>query len=184
MKYELTPERRAILATINWCEGLPDYGQLFAYVPFNCYGPHPNQVVNASGYKSTAAGAYQFLYGSWQDTIADIGIEDYMAPENQDDAALGRIEWRGVLDEIDNGNLEAAIQKLSWEWASMPVMWDEVVNGKQYVRGQGRYGQPIKSPDAVVNYYNDSLAYFGGEANPPISPVEYNQTIKKKLKRK
>jgi len=186
MPYELTPRRRAILATINWAEGLPDYGELFNYVPFNPYAPHPNQVVTAGGYSSTAAGAYQFLYSTWQDTIPDVPIDDYMSPENQDQAALSRIEWRGVLDELDNGEIEAVIQKLSWEWASLPVVWSETVSGKYYPAGSGRYGQPIKSVQAVLDYYNESLAYYENtpetSASAPLGPVAYNQAVKKKLK--
>lgn len=164
--FTLTPARKAILATINWAEGSPAYNQLFNYVPFDNNGPHPNQVVSAGGYNSTAAGAYQFLYSSWHDTIPLVPLSDYMSGPNQDQAALARINWRGALDEIDNGNIQEAIEILSYEWASLPP---------------GRYGQPIKTMDAVLNYYNDALATFNGYSEAStVSPVQYNADLKKK----
>lgn len=175
--YELTARRRAILATINWAEGLPGYNQLFNYVPFNNYGPHPNIEVTASGYTSTAAGAYQFLYATWQDSISNAGISDYMAPDNQDQAAIERIDYRGVLDAVDSGDITGAMEKLSWEWASLPYL---DTNGNSV----GRYGQPIKTMDEVVNYFNQSYAYYAPFANTaavPVSSVAYNDAVKKNL---
>lgn len=136
--YQITPERKAMLNTINWAEGSPNYDELFAYVPFNNYGPHPNIVVNSGGYKSTAAGAYQILYSTWQMAIDALGLPDYMSPENQDQVALYLIDNRGALADVDNGNLNLAIPKLSWEWASLPP---------------SRYGQPVRTMDEVVSRY-------------------------------
>lgn len=136
--YQITPERRAMLNTINWAEGSPGYDELFAYVPFNNYGPHPKYVVNAGGYQSTAAGAYQILYSTWQMGIDALGLPDYMSPENQDQVALYLIEYRDALSDVDNGNLDAAITKLSWEWASLPP---------------SRYGQPVRTKEEVIARY-------------------------------
>lgn len=138
MTYKITPERQAMLDTINWCEGEPGYNQLFSYKPFDNNGPHPDVCIPFGDTCSTAAGRYQFLYNTWQDTIKVLGIPDYMSASNQDQAALQRIDYRGAMDDVDSGNIESAVSKLSYEWASLPP---------------GRYGQPIKTLDQVLNYY-------------------------------
>jgi muramidase (phage lysozyme) len=145
--YLITPERQAILNTINWAEGSPDWNELFAYVPFNNYGPHPNLVVTSGGYSSTAAGAYQILYSTWHMAIDALGLPDYMSPENQMQVALYLIDYRGALGDVDNGNIEAAINKISWEWASLPP---------------SRYGQPIRTMDEVLDKYNSELGSNSG----------------------
>ncbi len=142
-KYQLTPERKAFLKTINWAEGTPGYNQLFSYVPFNNLGPHPNQKIPFGNTYSTAAGAYQFLYSTWQDVIKRLGIADFMSAENQDQAALQRINDRGALEDIDRGDIASAINKLSWEWASLPP---------------ARYGgQSARSVNEVISKYNQFL---------------------------
>ena len=147
--YQLTANRKAILDTINWAEGSPGYDQLFAYVPFNNNGPHPHQYVTASGYTSDAAGAYQFLYTTWQETITFAGLPDYMSAENQDQVALARIDWRGALGDVDNGNIDAAIDKLNEEWASFPG---------------SPYGQPTRDLDEFTNYYQSRVDFYSGPA--------------------
>lgn len=139
MSYKITTARQAFLDTINWCEGLPKYDELFDYIPFDNNGPHPNVCVPFGDTCSTAAGRYQFLYSTWQDAISKLGIDDNMKAANQDQAALQRIDERGALTDIDTGNIESAINKCSYEWASMPP---------------GRYGQPIKSLPDVLDYYD------------------------------
>lgn len=143
MSYQITPQRQAMLDTINWCEGKPNYNELFGYVEFNNNGPHPNVCQKYSNTCTTAAGRYQFLYGTWQDSIQTLGIPDFMSASNQDQAALQRIEYRDALSDIDYGHIESAISKLSWEWASMPP---------------GRYGQPVKSLEEVLEYYDTRLS--------------------------
>jgi len=174
MAYILTPERLAALATINWCEGSPDYDQAFGYAAFNNLGPHPGTKytfdadgdghIDGNDY-TTAAGAYQFLLSTWTDAINGLGIPNYMSAENQDQAAMWLIDVkRKCLSYIDNGDIVGAMDKLSYEWASLPP---------------GRYGQPIKTMEQVQNYYADSLAFYRG--NNTLSPVGYNEAVKKKF---
>lgn len=143
-----------MLDTINWAEGGPNFDELYNYVPFNNYGPHPNKKITAGGYTSTAAGAYQILYSTWQYAIKALGIPDYMSPENQMQVALFLIDQRNALGDIDSGNIYMAIQKISWEWASLPVVYSETVNGIYYKAGSGRYGQHVQSIDSIIDTYN------------------------------
>lgn len=177
--YTLTPRRLALLSTINWCEGLPGYNQAFNYIEFNNYGPHPNLKTPFGNTYSTAAGAYQFLYSTWQSAISHLGLPDYMSPENQDQAALYLVEYRKALALIDAGDLPGALQKLSWEWASIPVVYTETIKGKTYQAGSGRYGQGTKTLPAITEYYNNSLAFYSG-GPVTITPVAYNEAVKKK----
>ena len=143
MRYELTPNRRAMLDTIAFAEGTGDrYDYLYGYGTFDVNGPHPNITVTSGGYSSTAAGRYQFLYSTWQDTIPKIPEPDIMLPANQDQAALQRINDRGALEEVDNGNIEDAILKLNQEWASFPG---------------SPYGQPTRSMAELLSYFSDRM---------------------------
>lgn len=180
MAYELTSRRLAMLATINWCEGSPAYNQAFNYVEFNNYGPHPNLKIPFGNTYSTAAGAYQFLYSTWQAGIKFLGIPDFMSPENQDQVGIYcYAQKRKALQYVDSGDLDNAIQILSWEWASMPVVFSETVGGKFYEAGEGRYGQGSKSLSAIKDYYNGALAFYNGGVET-LNPVAYNEAVKKK----
>lgn len=160
--YQLTPQRSAILDTINWAEGSPGYNELYSYVPFNNLAPHPNTKICAGAFCSTAAGAYQFLYSTWQNTINALGIADYMDETSQDQGALYLIDYRDALQDIDNGNIESAINKISWEWASLPPYRYE--------------GQGTKTMEEVINYYNERLEYYNNDGlgiffNDTFTPV-------------
>lgn len=156
MSYAITLPRRAMLDTINWAEGSPDWDELFNYVKFNNYGPHPNKIVTAGGYSSTAAGAYQILASTWYWAIDQLGLPDIMTPENQNQVAMFLIDYRGALPYIDSGDIQTAISKLTCEWASLPP-------------GCG-YGQPLRTMDETLEVYYDHLgvgapmqtAGFGG----------------------
>jgi len=142
-KYEITPVRKAFLKTINWAEGSPGYNQLFSYVPYNNLGPHPGIKIPFGSTYSTAAGAYQFLFNTWHEVIKRLGIDDFMSAENQDQAALERINQRGALQDLDKGDIASAVNKLSWEWASLPP---------------ARYGgQSARSVADVISKYNEFL---------------------------
>ncbi len=132
----MSPNRRAILDMIAKCEGTdgPDgYRALFGYDPThrptrvfdNAFACHPNikypftQTDGTQNY-STAAGRYQFIFRTWQQDAAQIGAPDF-SPAWQDEAALFEIEKHDALDDVDAGRLQAAIDKISGVWASLPA---------------------------------------------------------------
>lgn len=141
-KFSITPARKAFLKMVNWAEGSPGYNQLFDYIPFNNLAPHPNLKIPFGNTYTTAAGAYQFLYSTWQNAIKKLGVTDYMSAENQDQAALQLISDRGALSDVDQGNIESAINKVSYEWASLPP---------------GRYSQNYRSLPDLIAVYNNEL---------------------------
>lgn len=66
-----------------------------------------------------AAGAYQFIPSTWAEVARLYGIEGF-APENQDAGAVGRIIYRGALDDVIAGRFEQAVAKCRLEWTSLP----------------------------------------------------------------
>lgn len=113
---------RAMLRVIRAGEGTSDkdgYRRLFGGKLFSGYADHPRVTVTRSGYTSTAAGAYQFLSSTWDETKAVMGLPDF-SPASQDLAALGRIAARGALDDVRAGRFAQAIAKIGREWASIP----------------------------------------------------------------
>ena len=113
------------------------YKMLFGGQLFNSYVDHPRVIVKKSGYSSSAAGAYQFLSKTWDETAKVMGLVDF-SPSNQDLGALGRIAIRGALDDVIAGRFELAVKKCANEWASLPF---------------SKYGQPTQSITAARDFY-------------------------------
>lgn len=131
---------QALLRVIRAGEGTSGpngYKTLFGGGTFDSFADHPRVTVNRSGYTSTAAGAYQFIVSSWDETKRVMGLPDF-SPRSQDLAALGRIAARGALDDAKAGNFDAAIKKIAREWASLPG---------------SPYGQPTISWDRARTIY-------------------------------
>lgn len=151
----INAQQRALLDTISWAEGTwdskanrPRYDITFGYQSADPSKPHPGRVVRSGRYASDATGAYQFLSTTWKG--ANGGANVAMTPDNQDRAALQLVRGRGVdpTKPLD----AAALDKLAPEWASLPTM-----------KGGSYYGQPSKSRQAVLDFYNQRL---GAAPNP------------------
>lgn len=149
--YALTPQRRALLATIRYAEGTwisgrsEGYRVLYGGGRFDSLARHPEITVHRR-YSSAAAGAYQFLPGTWRAAAAKLGLRDF-SPRNQDMAALFLVEQRGVLAKLDRQGLSAGVlDRLAREWASLPTH-----GGRSY------YGQPVKSRSELQAFYASQL---------------------------
>lgn len=113
---------QAFLRVIRHGEGTDDangYRRLFGGALFTGYADHPRVTVKKSGYVSTAAGAYQILSDTWDETKSYMGLKDF-TPASQDAAAVGRIAARGALDDVKAGRFTDAVKKCAKEWASLP----------------------------------------------------------------
>lgn len=113
---------QAFLRVIRAGEGTSDangYRRIFGGQLFLSFADHPRVIVKKNGYTSSAAGAYQFLISSWDETKRIMGLPDF-SPGSQDLAAVGRIAARGALDDVKAGRFDIAIKKIGREWASMP----------------------------------------------------------------
>lgn len=142
------PNIRAFLAVIRRGEGTSDaggYNRLFGGGTFSSYAAHPNILVSKSGYKSTAAGAYQFLKSTWDETAQIMGLRDF-SPASQDIGALGRLAYRGAIEDIIAGRFTDALKKTGKEWASLPY---------------SPYGQPVISFNTALAVYKNNGGNLG-----------------------
>jgi muramidase (phage lysozyme) len=73
------------------------------------------------GCKSTASGAYQYIKSTWNAKALKLGLKDF-SEESQDIAAIDDLRIYGLLDMIESGRIEEALQskRLGQQWASMP----------------------------------------------------------------
>ena len=148
--YAITPQRRALLNTIRyaegtWKQGHEGYRTLYGGGRFSSLSKHPELVV-VKRYTSAAAGAYQFLPGTWKEAANKLSLRSFK-PHNQDQAALYLIDRRGVLDQVDRKGLTREVMAvLSKEWASFPSH-----------NGLSAYGQPVKKATELANFYANNL---------------------------
>jgi muramidase (phage lysozyme) len=90
---------------------------------------HPKKKRTAGNFTSSATGRYQTMDFVWDDDTAygakGVGLKDFK-PISQEILAVARLMFRGVLEEVQRGEVDAALngngQKgngASWEWASL-----------------------------------------------------------------
>lgn len=127
---------RAFLTMIRAGEGTADaggYNRLFGGNRFDSFADHPRlKITRTMGGKaitSSAAGAYQFLVGTWDECAAALDLTDF-SPPSQDLAAVYLIRRRGALADVIAGRFNDAVRKCAKEWASLPG---------------SPYGQPVKT---------------------------------------
>ena len=148
-KFRQTPEGQRLLKTIRFAEGTSGpkgYQTMFGGGTFNDLSRHPDRVIKGNGYSSAAAGAYQFLPGTWQSQSSRLGLKSFR-PEEQDIAALAlarnRLMDLGGLETVRKEGLSQRVAAaLSPEWASFPTE-----SGRSY------YGQPVKPLAQLQKYY-------------------------------
>lgn len=150
----ISTNARNWLNAISAAEGTTRNGQvhyniMFGGGEFYDLSKHPDTVISSGKYKSAAAGAYQFMPGTWSRVSGALNLKDF-SPYAQDQAALQLMRWRGVDPDRDPITPEN-VDKLAPEWASLPTL-----EGKSY------YGQPVKSFQFV--------SQAGG--NPSATPQE------------
>jgi muramidase (phage lysozyme) len=104
---------------------------------------HPHHAVTGGALTSTAAGAYQFLAGTWDELATKFGFGDF-SPINQDLGAVALIARRGALEDVIAGRVRDAIDKCGKEWASLP-------------------GSPYGQPTRTVGEALETYAQFGGQ---------------------
>ncbi len=155
--YPITPRRRALLNTIRFAEGTWKQGQegyrtLYGGGRFKSLARHP-EVVVVKRYTSAAAGAYQFLPGTWREAATKLELDSF-DPRSQDQAALYLVDRRGMLDHIDQQGLtREAMAVLAKEWASFPNL-----------AGRSAYGQPVKQAEDLQRFFSSNLQQLSDQA--------------------
>jgi len=142
----------------TWGQGAPRYDITFGYEPIKDLSRHPDRVVQGDGIASAAAGAYQFMPGTWQGVRSKLRLPDF-GPASQDLAALELIRQRGVDPDRDPITREN-VARLSGEWASLPT-----------VEGKSAYGQPVKTFERLSEFAQKRGATASTSKGPQSSSV-------------
>jgi len=151
-QFRQSPAGQKLLKTIRFAEGTAGpkgYQTMFGGGTFSDLSRHPDRVINSGGYSSAAAGAYQFLPGTWQTQASRLGLKKF-GPAEQDLAALALARNRlmdiGGLSTLQKEGLSSRVAAaLAPEWASFPTE-----SGRSY------YGQPVKSLSQLQQYYGSA----------------------------
>jgi muramidase (phage lysozyme) len=181
-KFRQTPEGQRLLKTIRFAEGTAGpkgYQTMFGGGTFSDLSRHPDRVIRSGGYASAAAGAYQFLPGTWQSQASRLGLKGF-GPAEQDIAALAlarnRLMDLGGLETVRKEGLSQRVAAaLAPEWASFPTE-----SGRSY------YGQPVKSLAALQKYYGSApgvtapQAVAAATAAPQISTEALTTALRKR----
>ena len=132
------------------------------------FSDHPNIIITRGPLKSSAAGAYQVMGYTWNDPKMlsyrkKYGIVDF-SPKSQDEFCVLILKYKrkGALKLIIDGDIDGALDILSYEWASLPP---------------ARYPQPTKSKSEVISLYNKYLSEeLSGETDLHL-PIGYIKQV-------
>ncbi len=136
---------RAFLRMIRIGEGTiqeDGYRTMFTGAKFTDFSKHPNTRHEANGVVSTAAGAYQFLYGTWRNLQRRYSFSDF-SQSNQDLGCIALIAGRKALDAVMQDKISEAIHLCRIEWASLPG---------------SPHGQPTANKKMIMEKYEVYLA--------------------------
>jgi muramidase (phage lysozyme) len=158
--------------------GKPGYNVMFGGGTFKDFSRHPNKVIRSpGGYASAAAGAPQFLPGTYAELQKRLGLPDF-SPKSQRLAMFAKIRERllplGGLTALSKaGTLTPEIQAaLAPEWASFPTM-----SGKSY------YGQPVKKASEIQRFFEQGMKVASpqvtdtGTQAPPTPPPPVSSVL-------
>lgn len=181
--FRLTPEGQKLLQTIRFAEGTAGpqgYQTMFGGGTFSDLSKHPDTIVKKGGYSSAAAGAYQFMPGTYKTYASRLGLEGF-TPKEQDLAALAlareKLMGIGGLSALKGEGLSPRVAAaLAPAWASFPTL-----------SGGSFYGQPVKPLESLRKVYGEAptavadTAVAGTEA--AITPVslprfDFNSALK------
>lgn len=149
------PNIAAFLRVVRACEGTATddgYRTMFGYEKFTSFADHPRKLIVKGGYRTTAAGAYQFIIDTWDEVRVKYNLPDF-SPESQDAGAVGLLIRRDAIEPLRAGNLDLAVDRCNEEWASLPG---------------SPYGQPMRDMAFVRKVY----AMFGGRLTGEAAPIE------------
>lgn len=151
-KYAKDPNVRKFLDLIAHTEGTEGNGYRTAFggARLGSLNDHPRYLKtftqqNGKQNKTSAAGRYQFLTGTWDRVSRQYGLKDFGA-HNQDLGAIALLIGRGALPHILKGDWQTGVQKSGGEWASLPS-------------APKSYSQPTRSWNNVARFMGDKTNY-------------------------
>lgn len=158
------PNVRRFLDLISYTEGTQGngYHTAFGGGRLSSLNDHPRysksfRQTDGKMNKTSAAGRYQFLKGTWDNVARQYGLKDF-SPQNQDLGAVALLFGRGAIPALLKGDYQTAIRKTGAEWASLPTSnykqnkrsWDNVnkfLGGKIGNASNGDNYQQQQAPD-------------------------------------
>lgn len=163
-RYLADPNVQKMLALIKNTEHA-DYNTLVGGSKLDNLAWHPNKVVKLNKkLSSSAAGAYQFLSGTWKSLAKELDLNDF-SPRSQDIAAIRLLEQNGSLKDVLKGNFASAVKKSSKTWASLPgsPYGQRTVSWKHVSDFLGGLGNGKAAQKEIMNIANDVIANVGNE---------------------
>lgn len=162
-EYLKNPNVRKMLGLISYTEGTQKHGAATAFGggKLGSLKDHPRYLkefkqTDGTMNKTSAAGKYQFLKGTWDGVAKQYGLDDFGA-HNQDLGAVALLVSRGAMPALLKGDFKTAVQKTGEEWASLPTSnykqgkksWDKVnaFLGGEYGGGDTGSTDDISMPD-------------------------------------
>lgn len=144
LRGSLPPEAYALLDTISGTESAGNYNVMYGGKTFDSYQDHPRQLFTIergpnAGKKSSAAGRYQFIRGTWDDQARKLGLKDF-SPESQDAAAWNLAQekyGRGLMSVLRSGDskkIAAVGNALRKQWTSLPGGIEAGTNASKFAR--------------------------------------------------
>lgn len=114
---------QTVIRQVEGTRGDRGYTTRFGGHQFTGFDKHPNiKEPTGWGTQSEAAGAFQFMKPTWDESRNALGLTDF-SPASQQKAGRYLTNRRGVnpdADLSDFGAFSSAISKLSPEWAGLP----------------------------------------------------------------
>ena len=87
---------------------------------------------NGKSTATTAAGAFQFLRGTWDEQAKRLQLPDFSA-KSQMKAFAGMLEQAGVLGDVVSGKLDEAMAKVGNLWAGLPSSTHKATQGSRSI---------------------------------------------------
>jgi muramidase (phage lysozyme) len=165
----MDPRRQALLNTIRYAEGTWRNGGQEGYRvmfgggladPARSGGRHPDTVIHGGRVSSAAAGAYQFMPGTWAAASKAVGVrpDQFFDPAAQDKAANHLIDYRLGKTQLGDQLTPEVAAKLAPEWASFPTLGG----------GSAYPNQSVKKLAELQKFYQQQLgALRGGAGGAP-----------------
>lgn len=160
------PNVRKFLDLLSYTEGTQGNGYYTAFGGGRLpnLNDHPRYLktfkqTNGKTNKTSAAGRYQFLKGTWDGLAKQYGLRDF-SPRSQDVGAVALLAQNGALPHILKGDFAKAVSKSGGTWASLPT---------------SPHPQPTKSWKKVNDFLGGKIAI--SPVPPPTSNPDPQQQM-------
>ena|GEM_PF-6853948 len=183
--------KKALLDTISGPESGGKYDVMYGGKRFADFSDHPRQLFPImsgpnKGKKSSAAGRYQFIRGTWDKQKADLGLKDF-SPASQDAAAWDLAsdtfkdktgqDLASVLQSGDPNAIAQVGKALSGVWTSLPGGIEQGIGGNRFVSAYNKnMGAPSTTPATMEAGMPD-----GVQINPASAAPDPQQAIARTL---